>query len=63
MFLKALLHVSMFIHHPQKVYYNVGNLLIICNHHFYKCFYFTHFVNLPGLITDSLMMMYKHRNT
>jgi len=39
------------------------DLSIFCRYHLYnKCHHFMNFVTIPYIITDSVMMMYKHRN-
>ena len=39
------------------------NLLIFCNNPLYKCFHFIDFVTLEYIISDSVRITYKHRNT
>jgi len=39
------------------------DLFIFCHYHLYnKCHHFMNFVTMPHIITDSVRMMYKHRN-
>ena len=39
------------------------DLFIFCHYHLHnKCHHFMNFVKIPHIITDSVRMMYKHRN-
>jgi len=55
LFLMALLHVSVLLHHPHGE-------LILSNNHLYKYSHFINFVTLAYVTRIPLRMMYKHWN-